>query len=363
MRRNRLPITTHQSRVTASYARAPQSKAPSVYSYSYFNQEALLGRGQAMVSTSSYKFKSQIAAYKKRTGGKANMRKQMLLRTTALAQAFKSYGQRFSSYPRGMYIPLLMFTCGVYGAYSVQATNIPPQISLANLEESKEAEEKFAPLKNFQAFKQWVKAGVRALAEEIVAQNTKEVKKQGLQYLERMFKNKQVHESLIKLLKGAIKDERFVGDSKRFGIDWISKTITAPKTKQALKGLMGQTFTKDTRVQKEAIEVCKYFVNQPESRQLTRQLVSAAILRPEALNAMNAQLAAGGTAAAKADQTRSQLSKSVMESINNKEISGELSRTLVYKPLYNIMSFGLYNYIAGGNVTALTDNSQNQTTQ
>jgi hypothetical protein len=72
---------------------------------------------------------------------------------------------------------------------------------------------------------------VRALAEEIVAQNSKEVKKQGLQYLERMFKNKQVHESLIKLLKGAIKDERFVGDSKRFGIDWISKTITAPKTK------------------------------------------------------------------------------------------------------------------------------------
>lgn len=97
------------------------------------------------------------------------MRKQMLLRTSAIAQAIKSYGQRFSSYPRGMYIPLLMFTCGVYGAYSVQATNIPPQISLANLEESKEAEEKFAPLKNFQAFKQWVKAGVRALAEEIVA--------------------------------------------------------------------------------------------------------------------------------------------------------------------------------------------------
>lgn len=52
-----------------------------------------------------------------------------------------------------------------------------------------------------------------------------------------------------------------------------------------------------------------------------------------------------------------------MESINNKEISGELSRTLVYKPLYNMMSFGLYNYIAGGNVTTLTDNSQNLTTQ
>jgi hypothetical protein len=113
---------------------------------------------------------------------------------------------------------------------------------------------------DFIIFKRWVKAGVRSLAEEFVAMNTKEVKKQGLSYLERMFKNKQVHDSLIKLLKGTIKDERFVSDSKRFGIDWISKTITNPKTKLALRQLMVETFTKDTRVQREAVEVCRYLV-------------------------------------------------------------------------------------------------------
>jgi hypothetical protein len=43
-----------------------------------------------------------------------------------------------------------MFSCGIYGAYSVKATNIPPQISLANLEESKEDEDKTSPLQKFQ---------------------------------------------------------------------------------------------------------------------------------------------------------------------------------------------------------------------
>lgn len=179
-----------------------------------------------------------------------------------------------------------MFAFGAFTAYS-QRTSIPMQMPTAKIEESKSDEEKFSPIEGFMNFKKWVKSRVRALAEEIVAHNTRDVKKQGLQYLERMFKNKQVHDALIKLLKGAIKEESFVKESKRFGIDWISKTITAPKTKQALKGLMAETFTKDTRVQKQAVEVCKYFVAQPETKRLTRELMSAAVLRPVSINAMN----------------------------------------------------------------------------
>lgn len=71
------------------------------------------------------------------------------------------------------------------------------------------------------------------IVSEIVT--SREVKKEGVSYLERMFKNKQVHESLIALLKGAIKDKRFVDDSKKFGIDWIQTTITATPTKDSLK--------------------------------------------------------------------------------------------------------------------------------
>jgi hypothetical protein len=77
-----------------------------------------------------------------------------------------------------------------------------------------------------------------------------------------MFKNKVVHESLITMLKGGVKDSRFVDDSKKFGIDWISKTIVAPKTKDSLKELVNETFLRDQRVICSSVEVAKYFVVQ-----------------------------------------------------------------------------------------------------
>jgi len=63
-----------------------------------------------------------------------------------------------------------------------------------------------------------------------------------------MFKNKQVHDALIVLLKGGVRDSRFVGDSKVFGIDWIAKTITSKESKDSLKELVSETFQKDSRV-------------------------------------------------------------------------------------------------------------------
>ena len=96
------------------------------------------------------------------------------------------------------------------------------------------------------AFKQWIASGIASLVGEIVG--SKPVEREGISYLERMFKNKKVHEALLVLLKGGVRDPRFVADSKIFGIDWISKTITAPKTKCALKDLVSETFTKDQRV-------------------------------------------------------------------------------------------------------------------
>jgi hypothetical protein len=122
----------------------------------------------------------------------------------------------------------------------------------------------------------------------------KDVQRQGVSYLERMFKSKQVHESLIKLLKGGVQDRRFVEQSKGFGIDWISKTITSNESKQALKGLVQETFIKDQRVQKVSIDLCKYFVAHPTTKQLTGQICSAACLQPATLGALNSQLQKGG---------------------------------------------------------------------
>lgn len=60
-----------------------------------------------------------------------------------------------------------------------------------------------------------------------------------------MFKNKTVHDSLIVLLKGAVKDPRFVADSKFFGLDWIKYTILATESINSLKALVSNTFLRD----------------------------------------------------------------------------------------------------------------------
>lgn len=123
-------------------------------------------------------------------------------------------------------------------------------------------------MEDLAAFKKWIAAGIASLVGEIVG--SKAVEREGISYLERMFKNKTVHEALLVLLKGGVRDSRFVAESKIFGIDWISKTITASKTKSALKELVSETFTKEQRVTQVACKVAKYFVSQPETKELTK---------------------------------------------------------------------------------------------
>ena len=149
---------------------------------------------------------------------------------------FKIFFQHLASYPKFVYVPLMFFACGVYGFHSVKKTSVPysaPEVS--NAIEN--------PIENFDSFNRWVTDGISSLISEIVG--SKHVQKEGISYLERMFKNKTVHEALIVLLKGGVRDQRFVAESKVFGIDWISKTITAPETKSALKNLCSEAFTKD----------------------------------------------------------------------------------------------------------------------
>jgi hypothetical protein len=86
-------------------------------------------------------------------------------------------------------------------------------------------------------------SGITTLVGDIAG--SKPVQKEGISYLERMFKNKTVHDSLIVLLKGAVRDHRFLADSKVFGVDWIKYTITSQQSKDALKDLVVNTFIKD----------------------------------------------------------------------------------------------------------------------
>lgn len=128
----------------------------------------------------------------------------------------KTFAQHISGYPKIIYVPFLLFTSAAYGFNSVKSSRVPYQ----ELPVDQQNE-----VKDYQSLKRWIVSTSTQAVTEVIA--TKEVKRQGLGYLERMFKNKQVHDALIVLLKGGVKDERFVSDSKEFGKEWISTTIQA----------------------------------------------------------------------------------------------------------------------------------------
>ena len=149
---------------------------------------------------------------------------------------FKICYQHLASYPKVCYLPLLLFTCGLYGYHSVKHSSVPytpPALTVSD----------DMPFANLDSFKRWFLSGITSLVGEVAA--SKAVQKEGISYLERMFKDKTVHESLIVLLKGAVKDQRFIAESKVFGIDWIKYTLTQGETKDALKELVANTFVKD----------------------------------------------------------------------------------------------------------------------
>jgi hypothetical protein len=54
-----------------------------------------------------------------------------------------------------------------------------------------------------------------------------------------------------------------------------------------------------------------------------------------------------GYSIAQSSEFKTQFNKTSMETLNRPEISEELTSKLVYKPLANTLTFGLYSMIAG----------------
>lgn len=93
--------------------------------------------------------------------------------------------------------------------------------------------------------------------------STKEIRKEGLTYLEKIFKHKTVHDSLLFLLKNDIKDQRFVQASRLYGIDLIQHAVQTSLVRNASKDLVVDVLTKDKQVIQKEIDVVKYFVMHP----------------------------------------------------------------------------------------------------
>lgn len=97
-----------------------------------------------------------------------------------LIRNLKTFAQHVSGYPKILYVPFLLFTSAAYGFNSVKKTSVPYQESLSAQQSSE--------VNDYQSLKKWIVTTTKEAVIDVVA--SKEVKKQGLGYLERMFKNK-----------------------------------------------------------------------------------------------------------------------------------------------------------------------------
>lgn len=108
----------------------------------------------------------------------------------------KTFIQHMSGYPKIVFLPFLLLSSAAYGYHSVKSTSIQYQ------EEARMSDEN--PINDFKSLKKWITTTATSAVVDVVA--SKEVKKEGLTFLEKMFKNKQVHDALLTLFKGGVKD-------------------------------------------------------------------------------------------------------------------------------------------------------------
>ncbi len=75
---------------------------------------------------------------------------------------FKIYLQHLASYPKIVYLPLMLFSCGIYGYHSVKTSSVPynPSDHRSNTVEN--------PFENLSSFKRWLISGVTGVAVDIV---------------------------------------------------------------------------------------------------------------------------------------------------------------------------------------------------
>ena len=174
-----------------------------------------------------------------------------------------------------------------------------------------------------------------------------QAKKEGLTYLERLLKKGEVHDDLLVLIKGAIKDQEFVKDSKTFGKEWISHVVLTHEVKQASKDLVIETCVNEPRVVQESLNVLSYFVTHPRTKEIMKVFMSQVMTNDRVLPAACATLSEGGFTSIQSAAFREQYFQSSMETISKERVSEGIKNELVYKPMKNVLTLGLYDWLFG----------------
>lgn len=76
------------------------------------------------------------------------------------------------------------------------------------------------------------------------------------------------------------------------------------------------------------------------------------MLTPATLHTLKSTLGQGGLISAQSNDSRAALSRAVLSGLSNPNVSGGIKSTLLYRPLADTLTLGLYSYIAGGSAVA-----------
>ena len=115
------------------------------------------------------------------------------------------------------------------------------------------------------------------------------VTKEGLNFLDRMFRHKQSHDAGQFLLVNVLKDQRFIDASRIWGTNLISHVILQNKAQEEFKLLIIKTL-EDPEVRNEAVEVFNFLSNNKVSEDIVAKLMKNVFLRQDILDNLTSLL-------------------------------------------------------------------------
>ena len=116
--------------------------------------------------------------------------------------------------------------------------------------------------------------------------SSKEVKGEGLRLLEKIFKEKLLHETLLILLKTTIKEKTFVNESKIFGKKLIREVIKEKDFKLETKELSIKTF-KSKEIKDESVQILKFLIDDSQAKLDVKMYMEYVWLRVDTLTKLN----------------------------------------------------------------------------
>jgi len=227
-----------------------------------------------------------------------------------------------------------------------------PDVATENVKKDSESAFYQKSLTSFTANKELVKS--------FISDTFKDLEKEGVSYIENIFKAKDTHEASLVLLKNVLKDPRFVEESKTFGLDLILHVINTPECKKDVQDMILDV-VKHEDVKKETVEILKYVTQQQESKEILADYFKVIFLREDMMESLSATISKAAYTGLLLPETKARFGQFVLNVVGNEEVQNGVVNALIMPIkafLYDTFTFSFYNKGSGSPVAAKSDQEQ-----